>query len=84
MTKTLCITARAICDEDDEVDMLYEQVYRELLTFMIGNPKTITRDTYLIWAAHNLERTADRVTNICERIVFLVTGTMEEINVSKY
>jgi phosphate transport system protein len=77
-------TARAICDEDDEVDMLYDQIYRELLTFMIEDPKTITRATYLIWAAHNLERIADRVTNICERIVFLVTGTIEEINVSKY
>ena len=76
--------AKAICDEDDEVDKLYDQVYRELLTFMIEDPKTITRATYLIWAAHNLERIADRVTNICERIVFLVTGTMEEINVSKY
>ncbi len=77
-------TARAICDEDDEVDMLYEQIYRELLTFMIEDPKTITRATYIIWAAHNLERIADRVTNICERIVFLVTGTMDEIKVSKY
>jgi len=77
-------TARAICDEDDEVDALYDQVYRELLTFMIEDPKTITRATYLIWAAHNLERIADRVTNICERIVFLVTGRMEEIKVSNY
>jgi phosphate transport system protein len=77
-------TARAICDEDDEVDALYDQIYRELLTFMIEDPRTITRATYLIWAAHNLERIADRVTNICERIIFLVTGTIEEINVSKY
>jgi phosphate transport system protein len=77
-------TARRICKEDDEIDKLYEQVYRELLTYMIQDPKTITRATYLIWTAHNLERIADRVTNICERIVFLVTGTMEEINVSKY
>jgi len=76
--------ARAICNEDDEVDMLYEQVYRELLSFMIEDPKTITRATYLIWAAHNLERIADRVTNICERIAFLVTGFMEELKVSKY
>jgi phosphate transport system protein len=76
--------AREICDEDDEVDMLYEQVYRELLSFMIEDPRTITRATYLIWAAHNLERICDRVTNICERIIFLVTGIMEEINVSKY
>jgi phosphate transport system protein len=76
--------ARAICDEDDEVDQLYDQIYRELISFMVEDPKTITRATYLIWAAHNLERIADRVTNICERTVFLVTGKMEEINVSKY
>lgn len=77
-------TARTICKEDDEVDRLYDQVYRELFAFMIEDPTTITRATYLIWTAHNLERIADRVTNICERIVFLVTGTMEEISVSKY
>ncbi|MCK4495553.1 MAG: phosphate signaling complex protein PhoU [Candidatus Aminicenantes bacterium] len=76
--------ARAICNEDDEVDRLYDQVYGELLAFMIEDPTAITRATYLIWTAHNLERIADRVTNICERIVFLVTGTMEEISVSKY
>jgi len=76
--------AQTICSEDDEVDLLYEQVYRELLTCMIENPATITRATYLIWAAHNLERIADRVTNICERIVFLVTGTITEVNVSRY
>jgi phosphate transport system protein len=77
-------TARALCNEDDEVDKLYDQVYRELLSFMIEDPKIITRATYLMWTAHNLERIADRVTNICERIVFLVTGTMEEIKVSRY
>ncbi len=76
--------AKAICNEDDEVDLLHEQVYRELLSYMIEDPKTITRATYLIWAAHNLERIADRVTNICERIIFLVTGTMTEVNVSRY
>jgi phosphate transport system protein len=76
--------AISICSEDDEVDLLYEQVYRELLSFMIEDPRTITRATYLMWTAHNLERIADRVTNICERIVFLVTGKMEEIKVSKY
>ena len=77
-------TAIAICNEDDEVDNLYDQVYRELLSFMTEDPTTITRSTYLLWAAHNLERIADRVTNICERIVFLVKGTMEEIKVSNY
>ncbi|MHC4268132.1 MAG: phosphate signaling complex protein PhoU [Planctomycetota bacterium] len=76
--------AISICNEDDEVDMLYDQVYRELLSFMTEDPKIITRATYLLWAAHNLERIADRVTNICERIVFLVTGSMEKSKVSNY
>ncbi|OGV97916.1 MAG: phosphate transport system regulatory protein PhoU [Nitrospinae bacterium RIFCSPLOWO2_02_FULL_39_110] len=77
-------TARAICDEDNEVDSLYDHIYRELLFLMIENPKIIEGATYLIWVAHNLERIADRVTNIAERVVFMVTGRMEEINVSKY
>ena len=76
--------ARAICEMDDEVDALYEQVYHELLTFMIQDPQSIQRATYLIWVAHNLERIADRVTNICERVVFMVTGHVQELNVSKY
>ena len=76
--------AREIIAEDDEVDNLYNQVFRELLTFMLEDPKTITRATRLIWVAHNLERSADRVTNICERVVFIVTGKMEEIGASKY
>jgi phosphate transport system protein len=77
-------TARQVASEDDEVDNLYTQVFRELLTFMAEDPRTITRATRLIWVAHNLERSADRVTNICERVVFTVTGKMEEIGVSKY
>ena len=76
--------ARQVVAEDDEVDNLYDQVFKELLTFMIEDPKTITRATRLIWVAHNLERSADRVTNICERVVFIVTGKMEEIGASKY
>jgi phosphate transport system protein len=76
--------ATAICNRDDEVDALYEQVYRELLMFMINDPKTIQRATWLIWVAHNLERIADRVTNICERVVYLVEGRITELNVSKY
>jgi phosphate transport system protein len=76
--------ARSICGEDDEVDNLYDQVFRELLTFMAEDGRTITRATRLIWVAHNLERSADRVTNICERVVYLVTGKMMEICVSKY
>jgi phosphate transport system protein len=73
--------ARAIPDEDDEVDALYNQVYRELLTFIINDPTTIDQATYLLWAAHNLERAADRVINICERVVFTVTGEMIEMDV---
>jgi phosphate transport system protein len=76
--------AKIISAEDDMVDQLYDQVFRELLTFMAEDPKTITRATRLIWVAHNLERSADRVTNICERVVFVITGKMEEIGASKY
>jgi len=76
--------ARAVAEEDDEIDRLYEQVYRELLTYMLNDPRTIDRATWLLWVAHNLERIADRATNICERVVFLATGHMAAINVSKY
>jgi phosphate transport system protein len=67
-------SARAIIEMDNEVDALYDQIFRELLTYMMEDPKTITRAVYLIWVSHNLERIADRVTNICERIIFMVTG----------
>ena len=77
-------SARNICNEDDEVDALYDAIYNELVLMMVDNPKIIKDATYLIWAAHNLERTADRVTNIAERVVYMVTGKMEEMNVSKY
>lgn len=76
--------AKNIIAEDDLVDQLYDQVFRELLVFMAEDPRTVTRATRLIWVAHNLERAADRATNICERVVFVVTGKMEEIGTSKY
>jgi len=76
--------ARKIVLEDDEIDNLYDQVFRELLTFMMEDPRTITRATRLIWVGHNLERTGDRITNICERVVFMVTGKMEELGISTY
>ncbi len=76
--------ANAICTEDDEVDKLYEQAYHEMLMQMVRDPAILSKATPLIWAAHNLERIADRVTNICERIVFLATGSMPQVNVSKY
>lgn len=72
-------TAKSIPVKDDEVDALYNQVYRELMTFVIQDPKTIERANWLLWVAHNLERVADRVTNICERTIFIATGEMEEI-----
>ncbi len=76
--------ARAIVGDDDAVDALYDQVYRELLTYMIEDPHLIQRATWLLWAAHNVERIADRATNICERVVYVVTGKMAELEVSTY
>ncbi len=76
--------ARLICDEDDQIDTLYDSSYQALIQEMISVPADVPRLTYLIWACHNLERIADRVTNICERVIFMVTGQLEEINVSRY
>lgn len=76
--------ARQICDSDDEVDRLQDSVYDECIQGMLADPSTIQRNTYLLWAAHNLERIADRCTNICERVVYTATGHMDELNVSKY
>jgi len=70
--------ARAIPAEDDEVDSLYDQVYRELITYILADPRTIKQANFLLWTAHNLERSADRVTNICERVIFTVTGEVVE------
>lgn len=78
------MSARSIVGRDDDVDELYNQIYRELLTYMMADPGTINRATHLLWAAHNLERIGDRVTNICERVVFTVTGRLEEMAVSTY
>ena len=67
-------SARMIHSQDDDIDQLYGQVQRELISYMIEKPSYITQSTYLIWVAHNLERMGDRVTNICERIIYLATG----------
>ena len=67
-------SATAVILDDDEVDDIYEQVYRELLTYMTADPSTVQRATYLLWVAHDLERVADRTTNIAERVIYLVTG----------
>ena len=68
--------ARNVVASDDEVDDLYNQVYRELLTYMLEEPGSIQRATYLLWVAHDLERVADRATNIAERVIYLVTGQL--------
>lgn len=78
------VLARQVSARDDEVDALYDQVYKELIVYMINDPKTIERATHVTWIAHNLERIADRVTNICERVIYMVSGHIEELNVSKY
>ena len=74
--------AKAIPVKDDEVDALYNQVYHELMMYIIQDPKSIERANWLLWVAHNLERVADRVTNICERTIFIATGEMAEIKSS--
>jgi phosphate transport system protein len=76
--------ARAIAKRDDEVDALYNQIYRELLTFMMNDPRTINRATHLLWASHNVERIADRTTNICEQVVYVVEGRLTDLEVSDY
>jgi len=74
--------AEQVCEDDDQVDNLYKKVYRELLTDMTRDPKSIRRATYLLWVAHDLERIADRATNIAERVIFLVTGKLPGVNKS--
>jgi phosphate transport system protein len=73
--------ARAVCLRDDELDGLYKQIFRELLTFVMEDSRTVTRALNLLFAAHNLERIGDRITNIGERVIYAVTGRLEELNV---
>ena len=72
--------AHELADQDNEVDALYDQVYHELLVYMLEDPRTIKRATHLLWVAHNLERIADRATNIAEQVVYAVTGKMLQAN----
>ncbi len=76
--------ARQVCAADDEVDRIYDSIQDDCIRAMIADPTTVQRNTYLLWSSHNLERIADRCTNIAERTIYLVTGKMEEINVSTY
>lgn len=73
-------TARKIPAEDDKVDFLYQEIYHELVAMMISDPSIIDRANYLMWVAHNLERMSDRVTNICERTIYVVTGRLVELS----
>jgi len=77
-------TARRIPSEDDEVDALYNKVYIDLVNIMLDDPnqQVIEQANYLMWAAHNLERLSDRVTNICERTLYIVTAELKELAVS--
>ena len=72
--------ALSIPAEDDDVDALYNQVYRDLVGYIVADPKVLDHANYLMWVAHNIERAADRSTNLCERVVFMVTGRMSELD----
>jgi phosphate transport system protein len=76
--------ARRVAGVDDEVDALMERVHRDMVAVMLRHASSVDRATYLIWVAHNLERIADRATNICERVIYLVTGETRELNVSRH
>lgn len=78
------IKANQVLLDDDEVDALYDRVYRDLLVFMMEDPQTIERATYLLWIAHDLERIADRATNIAERVIYLVTGKIVNSDSPRY
>jgi phosphate transport system protein len=76
--------AYAVGRMDDDVDVLYDRVYRDLIDIMLRDPSTVEACTRLLWVAHNLERIADRATNVAERVVFTVTGMLPEMDVSSY
>jgi phosphate transport system protein len=76
--------ARSVCDQDDTLDSLYDANYAEVIGRMLMEPNSAKVLTYQLWTAHNLERIGDRATNICERVIYLVTGRLEEANVSRY
>ena len=73
------VGAREICTRDDEVDLLYRQIFTELLASM-RDADNVPQATSLLFVAHDLERVADRVTNICEDVIYMVTGEIEELN----
>lgn len=75
------VAAKNICKDDDEVDALYKQTFNVTLTYMLENVKAIGPGTFLIQVAHELERVADRATNIAERVIYAQTGELIDLNV---
>jgi len=74
---------RALIERDQEVDELYRQVLRELLTYMMQDHRTINQATLLLWVAHNLERIGDRAVNLCERIIFAAQGELGDFSTKR-
>ena len=72
--------AHAIALQDDEVDSLYQIIYLQIMQTIINDPTTVENANYLLWVAHNLERTGDRSLNICERVIFTVTGKLIDLD----
>jgi phosphate transport system protein len=72
--------ARKVGAADDDIDHLYRKLFDEMVALMANDPATVSRGTYLLWCAHNLERIGDRITNIAERVIFMTTGDFHEIN----
>jgi len=75
--------AKLVAQRDWEVDELYDQILRELLTYMMQDARVVTQSTYLLWIAHDLERIADRITNICERVIFIATAELGDYKPGK-
>jgi len=75
-------TAKSIIQYDVVIDECYTKLYSDAVNNVIGDPRNIERANYVIWVAHNLERLGDRVTNICERVIYMVTGEHLEESVT--
>jgi phosphate transport system protein len=73
--------ARKVAERDAEMDQLYRMVFKRLISLMSKHPGVVERGTYLLWCAHNLERIADRVTNLAEQVIFMTTGNISELTV---
>ncbi len=72
--------AAAVCQADDQVDVLYKQTFNILLEYMLEDPRLIGAAAHLLQIAHELERVGDRATNVAERVIYAVTGELTELN----